>query len=689
MFSRAPFFRILLSLVCGIALQYFLQSVWLIAVAACVSSLCITAALIPVSAATSYKLRWLFGAGVLACCVAIGSLAFFCKDKQNTWNLSPEKEVYRCHLTDFPQEKEKTFLCKLKIESLIDDDVQISVNKGIIAYVPKDSLVSGLAPGDVILLKAAVFPPESNGNPEAFDYAFYLKQQGLSGIAFLRQGEWQLLKRPARLEAKKQALLVREKLLTVFDDLSFGRDEKAVLSALTLGYKNDLSPELKQQYASSGASHILAISGMHIGILYMITSFLLSFTGKNNRRSLILKQILIVLFLWGFAFVTGLSAPVVRAVIMFSMTAAAITLHRRTSIINTLCVSAAGMLLYNPYYLFDAGFILSYTAVLSIVLIQPYLENLITVKRRLLKPLWSLVTVSVAAQTGTFPFVVYFFHQFPNYFILTNLLIIPLTYLIVLLAVLLFAAYPFFGVVEFVAWPLGKCLELMNGSTASIEQLPFAVFNDIWLNIAELFLFLVLLIGTGFFLWKKKFIALVTSLGCVIIVLLLHLGRIYMVENQSKLIFFQQRDFPAVNVLSGKHNYLLTANLQAATFAAKSYWMKHKAEAPVLLSSPFDSKEIEYENSCMHFKHKSVLVITGNEFTEYRSEHSFPVDYMIIGKGFNSSVQSLIALFPPHQLVLDASLPTDIGNRLKNECNSLGISYYDITEKGALEIDVE
>ena len=221
-------------------------------------------------------------------------------------------------------------------------------------------------------------------------------------------------------------------------------DELAVLSALTIGDKEELSESIVETYSVAGASHVLALSGLHIGFISALLLFVLSPLWIRWRFLKPFLFLSVILLLWGFAFLTGLSSSVVRAVVMcsFGLLSMLIPACRKLTL-NTLGVTAFLMLLFNPVWLFDVGFQLSFSAVAAIVLLQPGLYGLLSVKNRLLRKAWGLVTVSVAAQIGTAPLVMLYFSRFSTHFLLTNLLVIPLVSLIVYAAVILLVLTPF------------------------------------------------------------------------------------------------------------------------------------------------------------------------------------------------------------------------------------------------------
>ncbi len=687
--NKTPFIRFLLPLIGGILLQYYSENKTITFAFLILAFLFFGFSFFPFSSKNSYKFRWTFGVGIFFFFVSLGSFIFSFQEQKNKWNFPSDEKTYICQLTDVPVEKANSILCRMQVISLIEDFQSISVEKSIIAYLKKDSLSWNLHPGDQILLQGNIVPPKNQGNPDEFDYATYLKRQDVCGIVYVKPGHWKNLNFHESVSIKQEALLCREKLLSVYRNLNLNEDELALLSAITLGYKDDLSVELKTRFSATGASHILAVSGLHVGIIYLITSFLLFPLGGNKFWQRISKQCILIICLWVFAFITGLSPSVVRAVTMFSLVAVSVALNRRSSILNTVCVAAFGMLLYNPYYLFDVGFQLSYSAVIAIVSLQPILNKIITVENRILKPLWGLITVSIAAQIGTFPITIYYFHQFPNYFILTNLLVIPLTYIIIALAVLLFFVFVIFGTNVIIKDVLEFVLRIMNEGVLAIQQLPYSSVKGIWIYQAEMWIIFLLIFSISLFIMKKRFTPLLVSLSCVILLFSSYIVKIYNSESQSKIVFFNYKESPAINLINGKHNYILNGDVDKLSTIANQFWTKHKLSPPMMLLSDFENQDLYYSNKYICFKGKTFYVLNSNDLSNRNSAKKLDIDYLVIGKGYSSSFTKTLELFSPKQIILDASLPSYISEKLSKECEQFGIIYYDVAKNGALEVDIE
>ncbi|NDK18873.1 MAG: ComEC family competence protein, partial [Zetaproteobacteria bacterium] len=315
--------------------------------------------------------------------------------------------------------------------------------------------------GDFVFTNAFISEVEGAKNPFQFDYKSYLAQNQIYNQIFASPVEVRLLKLKSH-SVKVLASDIRDKIIYEFEKKGLKGNELAVVKALLLGERHELAADLRQSYAAAGAIHILAISGLHIGIIMLLISFVLK-PLESLKNGKTIKLILLVLILWCYAIIAGLSSSVVRATSMFTAIGFGLFINRKTAILNTLALSALILLLLNPLYLFDVGFKMSYLAVLAIVLIQPKIVNIWHPKFKVVHYFWQLLTVSTAAQLGVLPLSLYYFHQFPGLFFLTNMVILPflgtilgLGLLFMLLAYIGFLPAIFIAIYQFIILVLNQ-----------------------------------------------------------------------------------------------------------------------------------------------------------------------------------------------------------------------------------------
>ena len=258
----------------------------------------------------------------------------------------------------------------------------------------------------------------------------------------------------------------RDRLLHRLSDGGLEGDAYAVVAAMALGDKSALTKDLRETYSVTGASHVLALSGLHLGIIYMLLSLLVL-----GRRRRMFSQLFLIVSIWGFVFLVGMSMSVVRAAIMISVYALLSLGHRDKMSVNTLAFTAIVMLMVHPLSLFDVGFQLSFMAVFSILVWYPFFEGLIPqpflMSHRLVKWLWTMLAVSCAAQLGTAPLVAYYFGRFSTLFLITNLVVIPTATLILYLALLVL-------IVPSLAYLLNNIVTFLNTFLDRMTALPCA-----------------------------------------------------------------------------------------------------------------------------------------------------------------------------------------------------------------------
>jgi competence protein ComEC len=417
--------------------------------------------------------------------------------------------------------------------------VDTSKTKGkILLNISKDSILNPLKVDELLYAKSAFETINSPLNPHQFDYKFYLAKQGIHQQVFLEKEDFKSLGFN-QFSLIGIAASFRDKVQESLQKYTFKVDELAVINALLLGQRQDISKDLIEDYSKAGAIHILAVSGLHVGIILLILSSLLKPLEriKNGR---ILKTILIVLLLWMFAFVAGLSASVVRAVSMFTFLAIGLSFKRKNVILFSLITSMFFLLLFKPMFLFDVGFQLSYLAVFGIVWIQPKLYKVYKPRFKVDDKIWQLFTVSMAAQLGVLPLSLYYFHQFPGLFLASNLLIIPFLgailiggIIIIILALSGFLPQAFASI-------YGYIISLMNNFVNWISKQEQFLFTDISLSfIMMLITYLAIILGVHFLI-KKSAKKLIYFLASLLIIQSVFLFENHQKKTKNELIVFHK-----------------------------------------------------------------------------------------------------------------------------------------------------
>ncbi|SFG76433.1 ComEC/Rec2 family competence protein [Pedobacter insulae] len=410
--------------------------------------------------------------------------------------------------------------------------------------------------GEELLLIAEHSPIAPPYNPAEFDFQGWLKAKKVYRQVFIQQKSVVKTGFSSGNPLIKYALLLRKAQIAHYNRLLKNKEAFAVASTLILGYRADLSEETLSAYSKTGTIHALSVSGMHVGIIYLVLNWLLGFL--ERKRSLrILKIILICVLIWFYALLTGFSPSVLRSAIMLTVYIAARSFNQYINSYNILAFTAFCLLIYNPFFIWDVGFQLSFLAVIGLIYLQPKIYKCLYFKYRWANWLWSSISLSVAAQIATFPLSIYYFHQFPVYFMVSNLFIlIPITLLMYLgISILLFKLYFLAPIFEWI-------IIFMNRGLNWIANLPFSGVNQIWISKFELCLLgTALAFGILALVGRKKYNLISALLLCLSLHLSFTLSTIR-AKEQRKILFFTLRNGYATAFINRQEAIVVT-NLSA------------------------------------------------------------------------------------------------------------------------------
>ncbi len=692
-FRKYPFLRLLFPLIAGIVIADYLffsgMQVPVIWLSGCIAVFLLL--VLSVYLFRQYKLRQVFGLPVMFFFFILGfSLTFY--ELQRTEYSFPEQDtVYRAIIKSNAEPKARSILYKADIiESY--DPVSLPVNRKVLLYFPMDSLSGTLSRGDEILFKGRLSLPTRSGNPEEFDYPRYLLRKGISGSGYVASGRWQVITRSMTISLQERALRCRDYILFLYQQAGFTGEEFAVISALTVGYKEELSEEIRESFSISGVSHVLALSGLHVGFIFALLFFVLKRIFRTSRWGLIIRAILTIAALWFFAFMTGLSSSVVRSVLMFSLLALS---SARSGVILTghsLSLVAFLMLIYNPEWLNDVGFQLSFIAVLGIILIQPRLFALWNIRNRVGRYIWGLLTVSTAAQIATAPLVVYYFGRFATHFLLTNLLVIPLVTVIIYGAVLLFVVFPVPGVNELVAMVLQFLVRTLNSTIRWVEQLPYASIENLWLTPVAVLVIYLFLLSVTLINKRRKAKNVLIAMCCLAFLTGYSIWLKRDKPTQPTIAFYNIRHCPAIHCISaGSDSWLAYADTipeqKRLSKSLSSYWNKRGLNEPAHITTNYQDEVFTRTDNFVLFGGKRIYILNDNRWKRKYSDNPMDIDYLYICRGFTSELSSVVSLFTVGQIVLDATLPAYQKESLLKESAELGIPCVPLSD-GALIIEI-
>ncbi|MFD2515001.1 ComEC/Rec2 family competence protein [Pontibacter locisalis] len=563
--------------------------------------------------------------------------------------------------------------------------------------VPHDSdKTYELAYGDVLLVKGSPEPVAPPANPGQFDYRQYLANKNIYHRHYLQAYQYGKVSNDPPLGILSYSIQLRGKLDALLQEKLDEKREYGIASALLLGVKDELDNNIRKTYANTGTMHVLAVSGLHVGLIFTVLMLLLTQFNRTGRQRLV-GAVVILLVLWLYAFITGLSPSVLRAVLMFSLVTVGLAIKRRTNIYNTVAVAALVLLFINPYNLLEVGFQLSFLAVLGIVYLQPRLYTLVQVDNWLLDKVWALFTVAIAAQLATFPLGLFYFHQFPVYFWLANIVVVPMATVVLYSGMVALA----FSWVPGLSWLLFKLhfgfIWLMNEFNVWVQQLPGALINGIDISLLQAVLLYMLMFTFILFLFNKRLRYVWFATGIVAVFSVQEILEVVEQKNQKLLTVYSLRGSTGVSLLQGQQAVVIadSALLQDEnnyTFNVQPQLWARGVQQPEFVTLgqdklPFASSvRLADENQLLVWQGQSWLILSSPPVLQPKEQ--LQTDYILL----RNNVRLEPGMLPKYtfkQIIIDASNSIWYRKKLKEQLDAQSIAYHDIAEDGAFIVEVE
>lgn len=570
-------------------------------------------------------------------------------------------------------------IIKEKLKNTLNNDryvvetIQLNDKKSygkLILNIRKDSTLPLIEVGSQLYVTGTFYKNRKPNNPNQFDYGKYLENQQIYAQVYADANDVKInpiIGKSISYYASK----LRNRIIKNLEKNNFNKTELGVVVALILGQQQDISQEVIRDYQYAGAVHVLSVSGLHVGCILLFITFLLK-PIPNTKRGSFIKLIIVILSLWIFGILAGLAPSVVRSVTMFSFVAVGMFLRRSINIYNTLLTSALLILLIKPSFLFDIGFQLSYVALFFIVWLQPLLTSIWTPNNKLVSYFWDIITVSFAAQIGTFPLSIYYFHQFPGLFFITNIVILPGLSIIlgIGVVVMLLAAFnvvwiPLMKVLEWSIWFLNKIISWV----ASFEDF---IFKDISLTSAMMWSCYFVVIGLVLWFKKPTFKKLAFSFIAILSLQLFSLYANYSSQKNNEFIVFNKKKVTIITERLGNKVTLYSNDSILKTsddnLALKSYLVANfcKVEKKKNLSNLY------------YFKDKKILLIDSSAvFLEEEQP-----DVVIITSSPKINLERMLQSWKPKQIVVDATNFKSYIKVWRETCRKEKIPFHDTSEKG-------
>ena len=556
----------------------------------------------------------------------------------------------------------------------VADVVQVDSKKTIghvLLNIEKDSMLLLFHPGDLVFLKNKFQDIKSSLNPHQFNYKNYLAKQGIHQQVYATKKELLLLDQTSTSFLGFIAAL-RLKIQQSLQQYEFSEDELAVMNALLLGQRQEISKELSDNYSKAGAIHILAVSGLHVGIILLILSFLLKPIERVNKGKLI-KLVLVILFLWFFAVLAGMSASVTRAVTMFSAIALGKFFNKRNAVEHSLIFSMFIILLWKPLFLFDVGFQLSYTAVFGIIWVQPVLYQLWKSNFFIVDKGLQLITVSVAAQLGVLPISLFYFHQLPGLFFISNLIIIPFLGVILGLGLVVLVLSYMSILPLFLEGFYGDVISILNNVVALVARQEKFLFSEISFSVIKMiFFYLFIILGFQLFLkfnTKRCFLFLgsILAFQCVFII------EKYTIAQKSELIVFHK----SKNTIIGKRkgsSFEVYHSMDSLQISSQKLLINYK------VGENISSQNYLKLSNLMYYKKQVVLIIDKDGLYDIKELNS-PI--VVLRQSPKINLQRLAEKLKPAIIIADGSNYKSYIENWKTTCKNFKIPFWTTYNQGA------
>lgn len=697
MYRQIPFSRLLLPLVVGIILAIKVPLPFNQFQLSIVLAILLVSILFTIIIKANWSFRWVFGS-LVTIFLLVAGIFLTAEFKKESEIEDGEEGRYIIRLVEPIEDRTTSLRALAQVTANHSNGVWKPLREKVMVYFSSsDSLAKTLNYGSLLAIQSKFTSPPGPINPNQFDYRKYLSRQQIHRVAFISSGSWMQVGSQSN-RIVNLSYSVRDKMLALFQRMGIDGENLAVLSALTMGYKSLLDDETQRVFSASGAMHILAVSGLHVGILFTTLSAFLFFLSRIKRGKYI-KAFILICFLWIYAFFTGLSPSVIRASLMFSLVIIGNAYNRNTNIYNTLSSSAFLILAINPMLITNVGFQLSYVAVLSIVFFYPHFYKSLYIKNRWIDSVWSLICVSFAAQLGTFALGLYYFNQFPNYFLLTNLYAIPLAFIVLYLAIALIVLSPIAYVSDLLGWLLDGSLSLLNYLIRLTESLPYSTSTGISISVSQTIFLILGIISISVFIENRKSRYLFGLLIFLLVFFIEHAYNTISRFDTKEIVVFGQRQASIIGFKKGDSLLLNISDtvssdkLKEHLFAYDGY-IKVMGVNPIVIDMPFDDRlnsKSDYgletfENKLgqwFYFNQKLVFIPTGKNIDNFSSFSPLSVDILLYNTSSNKKIEKILELVNPNVVVIDATVPIWQYESIYEKLNMKGINAHYIPTQGA------
>lgn len=545
----------------------------------------------------------------------------------------------------------------------------------ILVNFKKEPIGTDLKIGMKLAINAKVLPLQKPLNPDQFDYRSFLNNKSIYGQIFTAESSIAVFNSKQR-NLYYYSAIFRNRVIENLKKSGFSEKELGVVHALILGQRQDLDPSVLQNYQYAGAIHILSVSGLHVGFVVLFLKFFLNFLPNSNRFR-VFKVLAIILALWSFALVAGFTPSVVRSVTMFSFVAIGMYMKRKTYIFYTFYCSILLILLFQPSFLFDVGFQLSYMALFFILWLQPIFEEFWTPKNKISSHLWTVLTITFAAQLGTMPLSLYYFHQFPALFFVTNLLIMFLITVIMGVGLVLVLVAFWTVLPTAVVKVLEYLIRFLNYIVETIGSFEAFVFKDISFNFWMMAALYLAIFGLGWFIIQRNFRTTFMLVTSVLLFQISYLLFDYTSKNKNELIVFQARNTSLILESKGGEVTVFTNSDDSSALKIDRNIVSFN------VANGLSIKTVQNMPELLYYKNKKILIL---DSTSVHVEKLNP-SIIIISQSPKVNFERVFKACRPEIVIADASNYKNVLARIRHTCLQQKIPFHAVAEKGFYKIE--
>lgn len=549
-----------------------------------------------------------------------------------------QQHILMARIVDQPQFKSNSIQFNADLLKIIREGDSITLPIKLKCLLELDSNHKSIAKGDLFIARSQIklIPPPLN--PHGFNLKKYYAQKGVYHNTYIKSNEFNVLEKGKKtfIDFEK----VQKELLHRLDLMLKGIHEIALAKAMLLGYKQSLDVQLKNAYVESGSMHVLAVSGLHLGILALLISFLLQKTLPSTKKAKKISAFIELMVIWIYTFLTGASASIIRSALMFSILILSKFSNRRSSIYNRIAAAAFMMLLIHPQYIYDIGFQLSFSALLGIVYFYPILFGILETKNRMTKFFYASLCLSLAAQLGTTPIALFYFNQFPVYFWLSGLVISLLAPLIMTSGLLSLIVWKIPIISSPFVFVFQMALTSLNSLVFGIQKMPLHLIDGIHISILVVILIYILIFSVSYSLRNRNIKGLSISLLILCIFSIMWVYNDWKSQHQAILCIYAQPKKSLISFINGQ-------------------------EAFTFYSHHFSDKELNY----ILKDHHENLHVKQNHF--YNLEDSLEQESVFYSKGFFKFKSIKLAIFDEKYIHSNSKQPMDVDFVLLHNCSKL------------------